>query len=141
MKKTYWAPFVCLFAITLFTAQEAPKENRPQGFTFYPPSVYMQVFLACPSDGACIKTDRFRVDSVPHGCCILGITNGDGHGTDETRNYEVFLNGKRVIAKDDSPNAVAMVKILRHNRVRVVLTGEPHSKIWVQITYDPRQRN
>jgi len=65
-----------------------------QGFTGYPPSVYMHSFLACVSDVPCAQTDKFRLDQVPTGCCVLIVSNGDGRGTDEVRSYEVFLNGE-----------------------------------------------
>ena len=121
-------------------AQEATVAH-PQQYTGYPPSVYMQFFLACSSDKPCTRTDNFRVDSVPNGCCILTVTNGDGRGTGEARSYEVFLNGKRVVPVDHSRNAQAQVKVLRSNTLKVILTGEPFSKVYVLIAYDPRKSN
>jgi len=139
MKELYWTAGLCLLATTLLTAQEAGKDHSPQSFTGHPPVLYMQVFIACPSDAPCTKTDGFRVDARSNGCCILTVTNGDGRGTDEVRHYEVFFNGERVASADDSPSAGRTVKVLRRNKLRVILTGKPHSKIWVQIVYDPRQ--
>ena len=110
-----------------------------QQFTGYPPSVYMQSFLACSSDKPCTRTDNFQVDPVPNGCCISTVTNGDGRGTDETRSYEVFLNGRKVVPADHSRNAQAPVTVLRSNTLKVVLTGEPSSKVFVLIAYDPRK--
>jgi hypothetical protein len=141
MKEIYWVAGLCLMAATLLTAQETRKDHPPQSFTGYPPLIYMQFFIACPSDAPCTKTDSFTVDSVPNGCCTLTVTNGDGRGTDEARSYEVFLNGKRVASADDSLKTGATVAILRRNKLRVILTGEPHSKMWVRIMYDPRQPN
>ncbi len=141
MKERYWVAGLCLLAATLLTAQEDQKDQPPQSFTGYPPLLYMQVFIACPSDAPCTKTDSFHVNFVPKDCCTLTVENGDGRGTDEARSYEVFLNGERVASADDSPNAGAKVKILRRNKVRVILTGKPHSKLWVRIMYNPRHPN
>jgi len=113
-------------------------DHRQQN-TGYPPSVYMQPFFPCSSDAPCTRTDNFRLDPVPNGCCILTVTNGDGRGTDEVRSYEMFLNGKRVVPADHSRNAQAPVKVLRSNTVKVILTGEPYSKVFVLIAYDPQQ--
>jgi hypothetical protein len=63
-------------------------------FTGYPPSVYMNLFLSCPSDGPCIREDTFSIDPLPRGCCTMLVTNGDGRGTDEVRSYDIFLNGE-----------------------------------------------
>ena len=102
--------------------------------TGYAPSVYMQVFLACPSDELCSRTEKFHVDSTPKGCCVLVVTNGYGKGTDEVSTYEVFLNSKRVLARG---RAQVAVKVRRDNTVKVILTGKPHSKVWVMIVFDP----
>ena len=112
---------------------------RPQRNTSYPPSVYLQFFFPCSPDAPCTRTDNFRVDPVPNGCCILTVTNGDGRGTDEVRSYEVFLNGDRVVPADHSPNIRATVKVLRSNTLKVILIGGPHSNVFVLISYDPRQ--
>ena len=76
---------------------------------------------------------------MPNGCCILTVTNGDGRGTDEARSYEVFLNGKGVVPMDHSRNAQTPVKVGRSNTLKIVLTGEPFSKVFVLIAYDPRK--
>jgi hypothetical protein len=43
---------------TYLTAQDHPQ----QGFTGYPPGVYMQFFQACSSDKPCTRTEEFRVE-------------------------------------------------------------------------------
>jgi hypothetical protein len=83
--------------------------------------------------------EDFRLDPVPKGCCILTVTNGNGLGKDEVRSFEVFLNGKSVVRSDHSPNAQATVAVQTSNRINVILTGEPSSKVLVLIAYDPRQ--
>src|SRR5258708_30918086 len=93
--KAYWLAvvgFLCLISTVLLTTREATG-SHPQQNVGYPPSVFMQSFLSCSSDVPCTRTDNFRVNPVPTGCCILTVTNGDGRGTDEVRSYEVFLNG------------------------------------------------
>ena len=109
-----------------------------QGFTDYPPSVYMHPFLACVSDAPCAQIDKFHLDQVPTGCCVLIVTNGDGQGADEVRSYEVFLNGGRVVATDHSRTAQAAVKLRATNTLKIVLSGVPHSKVFVLLAYDPR---
>lgn len=127
-----------LVAAPLLAVQE--KADPPtQRFTGYPPSVYMHTFLACTSHASCAQTDSLRVDQVPDGCCLLIITNGDGRGTDEVRTYEVFLNGERVIPADHSPRAKVPVKLRPSNTLKIILTGQPQSKVFVLLTYDPRQ--
>jgi len=128
---------LCALIAAPITAQE--KGEQPQGFTFYPPSVYMHPFLACASDAPCAQTDKFHLDHVPTGCCILIVTNGDGKGTDEVRSYEVFLNGERVVPSDHSRSAQAAVKLLATNTLKVVLSGAPHSRVFVLLAYDPRR--
>jgi hypothetical protein len=108
-------------------------------FTGYPPAVYMHVFLACPGDKPCTETEDIRVDPMPKGCCVLTVTNGDGRGTDEVSSYGVFLNGQRVLPSGKARNAQAAVKILQDNILKVVLTGGPHSKVFILIAYDPRE--
>jgi hypothetical protein len=111
-----------------------------QGFTGYPPAVYMQPFIACAADKPCTRTDEFRVDLLPKGCCVLTVRNGDGRGTDEVRSYEVFLNGERVLPAGGARYADKPITLQTGtNNVRVVLVGEPHSKIFVLVAYDPRQ--
>src|SRR5436190_18836412 len=89
--------FACLISATPLRAQEAKMDNPKQTFTGYPPAVYMHFFLACPGDKPCTRTENFRVDPIPKGCCVLTVTNGDGRGTDEVSSYEAFLNGQRVL--------------------------------------------
>ena len=72
------------------------------------------------------------------GCCVLTVTNGDGRGTDEVSTYLVFLNGKRVLAAGQAQHSSAVVKVHQDNTLKVVLTGEPYSKVFIQIAYDPR---
>jgi hypothetical protein len=81
--------------------------------------------------------EEFRVDPVPTGCCILTVTNGSGQGKDEVSSFKVFLNGKRVVFQS-SPNAQAKVTLQTSNRIKVILTGEPNSKVFVLFAYDPR---
>jgi hypothetical protein len=99
----------------------------------------MRPFLACANDAPCTQTDKFHLDQVPTGCCVLIVTNGDGRGTDEVRSYEVFLNGERVVPKENSRTAQAVVKVQPSNTLKVVLNGGSHSKIFVLLAYDPRQ--
>jgi hypothetical protein len=131
--------FACLSSTSLLRAQEAKMNDPKQTFTGYPPAVYMKFFLACPGDKPCTRTEGFRVDPVPKGCCVLTVTSGDGRGTDEVRSYEVFLNGQRVLPTGQARNAQAAVKILQDNTLKVVLIGEPHSKVFILIAYDPRE--
>jgi len=139
MRELSWIAGIYLVAATLVAAQDAGKDHSHQNFTFYPPSVYMQFFQACSTDKPCTRTEEFRVDPVPKGCCILSVTNGDGQGKDEVRSFEVFLNGKSVIPSDRSPIASATVAVQTTNRIKVILTGEPSSKVLVLIAHDPRQ--
>ena len=126
---------LCAFITAPVGAQE--KADQPmQRFTGYPPSVYMHPFLSCVSDAPCAQTDKFHLDQVPSGCCILIVTNGDGQGTDEVRSYEVFLNGERVVSTDHSRSAQAAVKLRPTNTLKVVLSGGPHSKVFVLLAYD-----
>jgi hypothetical protein len=138
MKRLCWIAGLCLVAATRITAQDSGKA-APQNFTFYPPSVYMHLFQACSSDKSCTRTEDFRVDPVPKGCCILTVTNGNGLGKDEVRSFEVFLNGKSVVLSDHSPNSQATVFVQASNRIKVILTGVPSAKILVLIAYDLRQ--
>jgi hypothetical protein len=130
--------FLSLVAISFATGQDATTDPQPS-FTGYPPSVYMQQFSGCSSNAPCTRTAEFRVDPVPSGCCILTVTNGDGRGTDETLGYEIFMNGKQVVPPGHSRSAQAPVRVLRSNTLKVVLTGDPSSKVFVLIAYDPRQ--
>jgi hypothetical protein len=125
---------LCFIGAARLTAQDHPQ----QGVTGYPPSIYMKFFEACSSDKPCTRTEDFRVDPVPKGCCILMVTNGNGLGKDEVRSFEMFLNGKSIISANHSPNAQATVAVQTNNTIKVVLTGEPSSKVFVLIAYDPR---
>lgn len=107
-------------------------------FTGYPPSLYMGVFQPCSSDNPCTRTQDFQVDSVPKGCCILTATNGNGLGKETVSSFEVLLNGKSVISSGRTQLA-ATVPMQISNTIQVVLTGEPSSKLFVLIAYDPRQ--
>jgi hypothetical protein len=128
---------LCLIATAAVTAQET-MDRPQQTFTGYPPSVYMGFFQACLSGKPCTRTEDFRVDSVPKGCCILMVTNGNGLGKDEVRTFKVFLNGKSVVSAEHSQNAQATVAVQAHNTIKVILTGEPSSKVFILIAYDPR---
>jgi hypothetical protein len=119
------------------TSAQEKAESPPQRFTGYPPIVYMHYFLACVSDAPCAQTDKFHLDRVPAGCCVLIVANGDGQGTDEVRSYEVFLNDKRAIQTDHSRSAQAPVKLQATNKLKVVLSGAPHSKVFVLFSYGP----
>jgi len=134
----FLSAFACLL-VGVCQARETGGEGQKQAFTGYPPAVYMQFFLACPGDKPCTRTGNFRVDPVPKGCCVLALTNGDGRGEDEVSSYEIFLNGQRVLPVGHARNAQASVSVLRDNTLKVVLTGEPHSKVFILIAYDPRE--
>jgi hypothetical protein len=127
-----------LLTTTLLLGQEG-KKAPPQTFTGYPPSVYMQEFHACSADAPCDRAEEFRVNNVPNGCCILSVTNGNGLGKNEVRSYEVFLNGERVIPTDGSRNAQAAIKVAQRNTLKVILIGEPSSKVFILVAYDPRK--
>ncbi len=137
-QKACWLA-ACIFLYLINTARLVAQDRPQQGFTGYPPSVYMQFFPACSSDKPCARTEDFRVDPLPKGCCILTVTNGNGLGKDEVRSFEVFLNGKSVISADHSRNAHATVAVQTKDTIKVILTGEPSSKVFVLIAYDPRQ--
>jgi hypothetical protein len=108
------------------------------GYTLYPPFVYIQLFTGCPTGKPCRRKDRFRVNPIPKGCCVLDVTNGDGRGGSEVRSYEIFLNGKRVLPVGPE-HGRSKVKIRQQNSLEVVLVGEPSSKVAIQIAYDLRQ--
>jgi hypothetical protein len=116
----------------------APRASQ-QEFTFYPPSVFMNAFQACTADSPCARTESFEVRSVPTGCCVLLLTNGDGSGGDEVHDYEVSLNGTTVIPAGRSRNAQASVKLQKSNTLKVTLMGQPHSRVFILIAYDPRK--
>jgi|SRR5580658_1459658 hypothetical protein len=124
---------LCLAAANLLFCQEMKN-------TGYPPSVYMHEFHPCSSDTPCERTEEFRVDPEPGGCCILTVTNGNGLGEDEVHSYEVFLNGERVIPNVGSRNAQATVKVAKRNTLKAVLTGERNSKVFILVAYDPHKK-
>jgi hypothetical protein len=110
--------------------------------TFYPPSVYMQSFTACSADKPCARTEEFRVNPVPAGCCVLTVANGDGRGNDEVASYEVFLNGERVVQTSGARYTQVAVKLLaQSNTLKVVIVGKPSTKVFLIVNYDPRQSN
>jgi hypothetical protein len=134
---TGWVALAFACAASPVACQE--KAKPMQRFTGYPPSVYMRPSLACADDAQCTQMDKFHLDQVPTGCCVLIVTNGDGRGADEVRNYEVFLNGERVVPSDHSRTAQVPVKLKVNNMLKVVLNGGSHSKVFVLLAYDPRQ--
>jgi hypothetical protein len=134
--KTY---FLC-FSLLCFVNPAVPETQDATSYhprpSRTPSSVYTRVFLACSSEAPCTRTDTFRVDPVPNGGCVLTVRNGDSHGTDEARSYEVFLNGESVVPTHRSGNAKAPVKVLGSNKLKVVLTGEYFRKVFVEILCD-----
>ncbi len=128
-----------LAGMTFIGFQEPRMDHPQQAFTGYPPSVYMHFFIACPGDKTCSITEKFGVDPIPKGCCVLTVTNGDGKGSDEVNNYEVFLNNELVIPSSQVRSAHSPVKLLKQNALRVNLRGNAHSKIFVLIAYSPRE--
>ena len=134
---------LCTFVYVISTApiwaQDSKADNAKQDANGYPPAVYMHFFLGCPGDKPCTQAENFRVDPVPKGCCVLTVTNGDGRGGDEVSSYEVFLNGERVLPPGRGRNAQAAVKIPKDNTLKVILTGGPHSKVFILVAYDPRE--
>ncbi len=131
--------FATLVSTPPLRAQEAKTDSPKQTFTGYPPALYMHPFLACPGDKPCARTENFRVDSVPKGCCVLTVTNGDWQGTDEVSSYEVFLNGQRVLPTGKARNAQAAVKVAQDNTLKVILRGAPQSKMFILIATDSRE--
>jgi hypothetical protein len=130
---------LCLFFVvaTLLSCQQNTSKYQ---FTAYPPSVYMQEFHACSVSAPCERTAEFRIDPIPHGCCTLLVTNGNGLGKNEVRDYEIFLNAEQVIPKSGARGAQAAVKPTNRNIVKAVLTGAPDAKIFILLAYDPSQK-
>ena len=130
---------LCLFfvAATLLGCQEKIPKYQ---FTAYPPSVYMQEFHACFYSAPCEKTAEFRLDAIPRGGCTLVVTNGNGQGKNEVRDYEIFLNAERVIPKSGARGAYAAVKPTNRNILKTVVTGDPDAKIFILLAYDPNQK-
>src|SRR5215469_9315214 len=131
------AASLCTFISAPVAAQEKPEQH-----CWGSPVIrraYMHPFLACISDAPCVHTGKFHLDQVSPSGCVLFVTNGDGQGADEVRGCEVFLNGDRVVATDHSRSAQAAVKLRPTNTIKVVLSGVPHSKVFVLLAYDPRR--
>lgn len=122
---------VCVACLTI----AASCKSKP-ALTGYPPAVYMQPFNGC-ADKPCVRTTDFHLNEIPKGCCVLIVTNGDGQGHDEASSYEVFLNDKRVLGSDH--NASVWVVVLPDNTLKVNLSGSASSKIFVLLSYDPRE--
>jgi len=99
--------------------------------------VYIQLFRPRATHTPCTRTESFKIDSMPKGCCTLTVSNGDGQGHKEARSYEVFLNGKKVIPAARSGHAQVPVTLLQRNTLKVVLAGESHALMTVQIASDP----
>jgi hypothetical protein len=137
----FWLAFasLCILGTAFFFAQESRIGHPAQTFTSYPPSVYMGLFQPCSSESPCTRIDEFHVNPVPKGCCLLEVTNGDGLGKTEVNSFEVSLNGTKVIRADHSQHPQAAVNLQPSNTIEVILTGEPNSKVFVFISYDPRQ--
>ena len=92
--------------------------------------IYEHSFNSCFPDRPCTVTASFKVPDVPKNCCILTVTNGDGHGSDQVRSAEIYLNGENEAL---DRHAQAIVYLRKKNIVKVVLRGEPHSKVQVRI--------
>lgn len=134
---------LCVFLLHLIRpavpkAQEVTAPHSELGAA--PSSVHTQLLLACSSEAPCTRTDAFEVDPVPNGRCVLNVRNGDGHGTDEARSYEVFLNGEKVIPAHRAGNAQAPAKVQRSNTLKVILTGESFRRVLVTILCDAHSR-
>jgi hypothetical protein len=127
---------LCFVNPVLKTQEATAPRPKPSAA---PSSVYTQVFLACSNKAPCTRTDTFRVDPLPNGGCVLTVRNGDGHGIDEARSYEVFLNGEKVVPVHRIGNAKAPVKVLSSNTLKMVLTGESFRKVFIEILCDQRQ--
>jgi|SRR5215470_7590740 len=121
-------------------SQGAPPHPNPAGalFSGYPPTVYMHTFFACPRQ-VCTRKDSLEIDSIPPGCCLLTISNGDGHGTDEVQSYEIFVNHKLIASSHHKSKDFASLRLRRRNTVEARLRGEGQSKLSVMIVYDARQ--
>jgi hypothetical protein len=120
------------------TASKTQEKTTPDTkLTAATSPIYTQVFSGC-FEPSCIRTDTFRIGSLPNANCMLQVQNGDGRGTDEARSYEVFFNEDRVIAAHRSGNAQAHVKVLSNNAVKVVLTGEVFRRLFIEIVCDAK---
>ena len=132
MKKRTWLS--CAFLLFVFSpTASSTQEAKPSA----PPlRVYWQLFTGCDSGESCTRKETFQVGPLPRGNCALTVRNGDGFGTDETRSYEVFLNGERVIPVHRSGNARVDVKVLGKNTLKVVLVGESFRRVSVEVLCD-----
>jgi hypothetical protein len=100
----------------------------------------MQEFHACSDSAPCEKTAEFRIDPLPHDCCTLVVTNGNGLGKNEVRDYEIFLNAERVIPKSGARGAHAAVNPTNRNIVKAAVTGDPDANIFILLSYDPTKK-
>jgi hypothetical protein len=119
-----------------YPAISPPMGGGPNPEIVQFPEVYSRVFPACSAERSCSRTSKFHVETVPKGCCLLTVTNGDGWGTDEVNSYEVFLNGKRVLGSGETRTEV---RVGRNNALKVALVGKLYARLSVVITYDPRE--
>ena len=92
--------------------------------------IYEQSFISCPSDRPCTVTDSFKVPDVPGNCCIMAVKNGDGHGSDQVRSARIYLNGDEEVL---DRRGQAIVYLRKRNILKVLLEGEPHSKVHIGI--------
>jgi hypothetical protein len=92
--------------------------------------IYDHSFISCPSDHPCTVTDTFNAPDDVKSCCVLAVTNGDGHGNDQVRNAEIILNSKKQILDN---HAQVMVSLRKKNTLNVVLDGDPHAKLRIRI--------
>ena len=108
-------------------------------FAFFEPmlpgSCFGGQFVLAPQTLALNRYARtfWKVLLILYICCFVAEMKG------EVRSFEVFLNGKSVVSSDHSPNAQATVAVQTNNKIKLILTGEPSSKVFVLIAYDPRQ--
>lgn len=93
--------------------------------------IYDHAFITCPSDRPCAVTDSFTVRDSVKDCCILAVTNGDGHGNDQVPSAEIVLNGKKQIL---DKHAEAIASLRKKNTLSVILQGAPHAKLRIRIT-------
>ncbi len=129
-----FALFLLLF---LHSAATTPRAFSQQ-FTGMPPSVYIKMFKPCSPSKSCAITDDFAIEQIPPGCCVLSATNGDGRGVGEVQTYEVILNGRRVVPASHDWYRSAPITLRSKNTIKVILTGEPQTELWIFISYDPR---
>jgi hypothetical protein len=92
--------------------------------------IYEYSFDSCSSDRSCTAASSFKVSDLPRNCCVLTVTNGDGHGSDQVRSAEIYLNGEKQVL---DRHAQAIVYLRRKNTVKLVSEGGPHSKVHIRI--------